>query len=112
MAVLVSSHQPNFPLSRFFRFDSNIRKSVEVGFSTNHAEGTSERGLSCYYLEDCSTSTRSEIVAEIIKNWNAGAFVSLNGQFSQLWEIEGKIVGYGSDGEPLLENVKVIGEIK
>lgn len=94
----VSVNRPRWTPKRvFIRFGMWTTNSP---VSYNHASGTKEMGLSVYpatILNDIVSLDESEIPAEEPDLPNRYAF-----------PVTGRVVGYGSDGEPVLRGVKVL----
>lgn len=80
-----------------------------LGKSKNYLTEVNEIGISVYdavELEDGS-------VRIIFPNLTYSACVSLSGVIERpMYEVSGDIVGTGSDGEPLLKNIRIIRQLK
>ena len=80
------------------------------GFSLNHATKTCEKGISVYH----GLLNKNKAIPIMPKPFSDKQFdstlVTLSGVLNRpLFVVTGTPVGFGSDGEPLLENVKTEG---
>lgn len=77
----------------------------QSGKSTNWATGESEGGVSCYALAWDIVNAQYTLSGTGL----LGALISYTMQGVQPYIITGEEVGKGSDGEPILKNVKIVG---
>lgn len=99
-------HFPSAPYSGdvYLRFN----RPPKSGKSRNYATGELEKGVSCYAL-------RWDLVAGCYKRTGGGldgAMFAYMIQGAPIYLITGNECGIGSDGEPLLDNVKVLARMK
>lgn len=91
-----------FNLPVYIRFN----KLPKGNKSRNFATGTFENGLSVY-------SARYDLISceyKICGSGFAGALITYTIKRAPIYFVTGEEVGKGSDGEPLLKNVKVLSE--
>ncbi len=80
----------------------------ESGKSTNRLTEEQEGGVSVY--EAIERDGRVQI---IVPSMTYGVHVTLSGFVGQpAYIVEGEVVGYGSDGEPLLANCRIVGGVR
>ena len=89
----------------YIRF-GNIPKG---GRSRNHATGEYEKGVSCYEACYNPFTQAWELAGSALP---AAAIMGAAGLYGQVWLISGEVVGQGSDGEPLLTDVKKIAGLR
>lgn len=103
----VQGHDPYNP-QLFVRWSDSIAKDVENGERSQRVlgSGSYERGLSSiYYLPVRGHEVTPLELASAFAEYSTIAYGKRG------WLITGDIVGTGADGEPLLENVMVVGRI-
>ena len=77
-----------------------------TGRSKNYSTGQEEAGVSVY--EAIERDGRIQI---IVPSMTYGVHVTLSAFVGeQAHIVEGEVIGYGSDGEPLLRDCRVVGE--
>jgi hypothetical protein len=76
--------------------------------SKNYITGELEKGVSCYEAEYNLKNNCFKLAGEVS---NPGALIGHKLANSKIYLITGEFIDYGSDGEPLLSRVKVLGEI-
>lgn len=80
----------------------------EKGKSVNHATGIEEAGVSCYTAQwDLATGSYKRTGTGLD---GAAIFYLITG--APVYLIDGEEVGIGSDGEPLLKDVKILCRLK
>lgn len=78
-----------------------------LGFSKNYLTDKLEEGVSVY---ECIE--RNGIYSIIVPSLKGGACVTLSCVLDRkMYEVIGNMVGYGSEGEPLLLNCEIVKEI-
>ena len=76
----------------------------EHGKSKNHLTGKLEAGVSCY-----EAIRRGDRIQVILPKLETTGLVSLSGVNERpMHEVRGAVVGYGSDGEPLLRPCHIV----
>jgi hypothetical protein len=99
---ITTPYKPRYPV--YLRIgDWNLKDPI----SYNYAMGTRERGLSVYALDASGNP--------IVPDRSEWADVDLNDRLRSndpKFLVQGRRVGTGHDGEPLLVNVRVVGEWK
>lgn len=103
----VQGHDPDNP-QLFVRWSDSIAKDVENGERSARVlgSGSYERGLSAiYYLPLRGHEVTPLELASAFAEYSRTAYGKKG------WLITGDIVGTGADGEPLLNNVMVVGRI-
>jgi len=79
----------------------------EIGFSKNWLTGKLEEGVSCYEAIE-----RDNAYLVIIPSLKESTCVSLASILDRpMLEITGKLIGYGSENEPLLINPTIVKEV-
>lgn len=85
-----------------------IRFGRVVERSKNHLTGEHEKGLSVYETIWCPNTKTYKIV---FPHLTYSACVGLSGGIERkAYLVTGDVTGIGSDGEPLLDNVKILKE--
>lgn len=79
------------------------------GRSRNHATGRREAGVSCYEAEYNMVTGALELTGEGLPGAAIFAAAGAYGKVTLL--LTGQEIGYGSDNEPLLHNVKTLGRL-
>ena len=89
---------------RFGEIPKNERSNVYCGDSGKVGE---EKGVSVY-----EGIVREKKINIIMPCFDYGACVSLSGCLNRrCYIVKGKLVGYGSEGEPLLRDIKIVSEV-
>jgi hypothetical protein len=94
----------------FIRFRDIVERSSILRYGVFRGK---EAGMSVYLCDenDCINIDISKItdstfgtISQVMFNCHYGG--------EKIYKVDGDIVGYGSDGEPLITNTKIIGELK
>lgn len=83
----------------YVRYAQDIQGDLERGFSRNHATGIAECGLSVNSISTVSIATVARSITEYVY-FGGTAYL-----------LTGRECGTGSDGEPVLDEVKILAEL-
>ena len=102
MALIATAKKPITAEETFIRF-GELPKS---GKSRNWSTGKNERGVSCY-------RSTYNILTGAYNTYGAlpGAEISYLMRNANIYLITGDVVGVGSDGEPVINNAKIVAQL-
>lgn len=100
VAAMRKVHKPRY--IRFGRLPKGNR-------SVNHATGQKEKGVSCYEARLNVVTGAWELTGDGLAD---AAIQGAFGLYDSVWLLEGKEAGRGSDGEPVITNVKIIAKLE
>ena len=90
----------------FVRWSSDIAGDVRRGYSRNHQTGAQEAGLSVNPLTS-DTFSGPAYIAQQIREY---VYLAI-GTGARPYVLTGEIAGYGADGEPVIVDAAIVGEI-
>jgi hypothetical protein len=104
-AKQIEKHQHWLKQTYYIRFN-DLPKN---GISKNHATGEYEKGVSCYGAEFDLTSETFKILED---GTDCSAAIGYAIERANVYLLTGDCIDRGSDGEPVLANVKIVSQLK